>query len=233
MKLKITLLSISAFILLILVLFAYYIKPTTSGYYKYTGEKISEYRLYEFTYYGNVNCDSIYSFSIIYEDDDTYYTTSDLESGGNCFSSYYITEKGEIYSLYRAHKDGLISIEDLTSFNFDITIIERVKFHNPEDVIKVEYYSNTEDSLDTKTTLSNRDDLDKLVSEFKYLLFNEEIIVEEKDVLYYLDIYTNEDVITYGFYEDMIIELSTGKVVKDSDMYIPTEFIEDLFALTE
>jgi len=193
-----------------------FIKKSQMGFYIYNGQTINGKLVYENKLLlGSIICEPIRNYSVIYEDGNTRYTSSQVYFGSGCYSTYYIYNDGEVISFNKALEAGVITIEDLNEFNFKVDIDIRYIFHNEEDIVEIRLYEDVND----KTILTSGDDFRGLNFDMHLYSF-EDISYEDSILLFSMEfVDTDGNVVLYECYEDYILEVESGYIAKHNDYY--------------
>ena len=196
----------------IIGLSVYYIPYQTGFDLYYTSIKINGYRLYETSFKQNTSCDFEHDFVVLFEYENISYTTTDLISEEGCQKELYLLKGRELYTLQDALDEQIVSFNQLHQTNFGFPIIERTNLIEKDTVIKITLYYS-QDSLDTdRLMVLNGENLSFLSNHFSKLLFTESGTLEETPS-YYLDLYTESEVITFEIYPTEIVDSSTNQSV--------------------
>lgn len=212
-KLKIVIVSL--IVLTLLFSGSIFIKKSRLGFYVYNGQTINGKLVYENKMpFGGIICEPIRNYSVIYEDGNTRYTSSQVYFGSGCFSTYYIYYEGEVISFNEAVETGVISIDDLNEFDFKVDIDIRYIFHHQEDIVEIRLYEDVND----KTILISGDDYFSGLN-FDMMLYSfENISYEDSTFLFYMEFVDKDgNVYLYECYQDYLLEVNSGYIAEHDD----------------
>ena len=93
-------------------------------------ETLNGYSVYGYGDLERVICEPMFTFVVLYEYNEVYYITRDLESGSMCYYTYLVYYDEELITLTEGLKLDLFTVEDIREYTSDLYVEERVKIQN-------------------------------------------------------------------------------------------------------